>query len=214
MTSDRAPHPLAWTPNALTMARVAVAPLILLVLIGGALTQESAAEPALWTAPAAALLVLAAVLDWLDGFLARALQAESAFGRFWDPVADKLVVAAALIGGAFAMPTPLFIVPAILLLGRDAFVTWLRTRPAHAAATARPSTLAKWKTALEYLALVLLFTSALAADAATAVFGEGASPAVLLDFAVGGLVLLWLATALSLWTGWDYFRIARGDSLS
>jgi CDP-diacylglycerol--glycerol-3-phosphate 3-phosphatidyltransferase len=194
----------------LTLARIALAPAILAVLAGGALTDDSPSEPALWTAPAAGLLALAALFDWLDGLLARALRAESAFGRFWDPVADKLVIAAALIGGAFAMPTPLFIAPAVMLLGRDALVTWLRTRPAHAAATARPSILAKWKTALEYAALVMLFSSALAARGAAALFGDSAARSVQTDIALGGLGALWLATVLSLWTGWDYFRIARG----
>ncbi len=212
MTSDSARHAFAWAPNAVTLARIALAPAILLVLVSGALAVFPADEATVRTALAAGLLAVAAVFDWLDGFLARALGAESAFGRFWDPVADKLVIAAGLIGGAVAMPTPLFIVPAVLLLGRDALVTWLRTRPAHAAATARPSTIAKWKTALEYAALVVLFSSGLVARGASTLVGEGLARSILQDLALGGLAALWLATALSLWTGWDYLRIARENS--
>jgi CDP-diacylglycerol--glycerol-3-phosphate 3-phosphatidyltransferase len=206
--SDAAPsetprHPLWWTPNALTMARVALAPSILLSLLAPSLGR---AEPFIlspWAAAAAGLLALAGLLDFADGRLARALKVESAFGRFWDPVADKLVVGAALVGGAFALPSMLFIAPAVLLLWRDALVTWLRTQPRYAGVTAAPSVLAKWKTATEYGALVVLLSSALIA---TLLDG---TPLVQDALVIGGLAALWLAAALSLWTGWRYARRAR-----
>jgi CDP-diacylglycerol--glycerol-3-phosphate 3-phosphatidyltransferase len=202
---------LAWAPNALTLLRVALAPAILASLV---LAARDDAGPVLMsegTAPAAALLVLAALFDWLDGRLARALKAESAFGRFWDPVADKLVVAAALIGGAVALPNLLFLPPAAAILLRDGVVTWLRMRKKRADSVAEPSPLAKWKTALEYLALIVLLSAAIVGHGIGRLLGveTGEGLRAVLDF--GGLGALWLAALLSLWTGWRYVRQAFGD---
>jgi CDP-diacylglycerol--glycerol-3-phosphate 3-phosphatidyltransferase len=219
MTAERPPSgarsPFAWAPNVLTLARVALAPAILAALVIPALDSPVPLLLTDRTAPAAGLIALAAALDWLDGQLARALRAESAFGRFWDPVADKLVVAAALIGGAVVLPSLLFLPPAALILLRDGIVTWLRTRRVRADAVAEPSALAKWKTALEYLALITLFSAALIGHGVAGVLGPQIGPAIgdevrtVLDFA--GLGALWLAALLSLWTGWHYVRQALGD---
>jgi CDP-diacylglycerol--glycerol-3-phosphate 3-phosphatidyltransferase len=208
---DAARHPLAWAPNVLTLARVALAPAILVALL---LASRDADGPLLLTdraAPAAGLLVLAALLDWFDGRLARALHAESAFGRFWDPVADKLVVAAALIGGLIGFPSLLFAPPAAAILLRDAVVTGLRLRPRSAAATAEPSALAKWKTAFEYLALIVLFGAGLAGSLVAELLGAGTGEALRTGLDLAGLAALWLAALLSLWTGWRYVRQALGD---
>lgn len=207
--TDGGRHPLAWLPNALTIARVAIAPIILVSLLSAAFSGPTSVygRPIL----AAGLLLLAAALDWLDGRLARAWNAQSAFGRFWDPIADKLVVGAALVGGAFVLPTFAFIVPATALIVRDATITWLRTHPRYAAATAQPSRLAKWKTALEFAALVVLFSAWSLAGLAGGAEPQDAYAFELtrLIFSLGGLLALWLAAALSLWTGWAYVRIAR-----
>jgi CDP-diacylglycerol--glycerol-3-phosphate 3-phosphatidyltransferase len=189
-------RPLAWLPNALTMTRVAIAPAILLQLGWASLFGYGVASGR--TATSALLLILAAALDWLDGRLARMLNAESEFGRFWDPIADKLVIGAALIGGALALPSAWYVVPAVLLLARDGLVTWMRMRPELAEATAQPSRLAKWKTACEYAALIVLFASGLAGGLWTAI-----------GVAFLGVILLWIAAALSLWTGWTYWRRTR-----
>ena len=208
MDASPARSRLAWLPNALTMTRVALAPLTLATLIVAA-AQSSNALLSPWTPLAAAFLLLAAALDWLDGKLARALGAESAFGRFWDPVADKLVIGAALIGGALVAGSMLFLLPAALLLWRDATVTWLRSQPRHAAAIAAPSRLAKWKTALEYLALILLFSAGLFARA-LGIIAPGAAQGALVALLLGATLILWIACVLSLWTGWSYLRRAGG----
>ena len=195
--------PLAWLPNALTMARVALAPAVLFGLVAPALVVREPLILTVWTAPAAGLILLAALLDWLDGRLARAWSVESDFGRFWDPVADKLVVGAGLIGAAAALPTMLVLLPVALLLWRDAMVTWLRMRSQGAATIATPLRRAKWKTAAEYLALVVL----LSATAVARTLGGGADAAQT-SFIVAGLGLLWLACGLSLWTGGRYAMLA------
>lgn len=207
--TDGARHPLSWAPNALTLARVALAPAILLALLLPGLGRPDPLVLTTGTAPAAGLLLLAGALDWLDGRLARALKAQSAFGRFWDPVADKLVIGAALIGGAFAVRALAFLLPAALLLWRDAMVTWLRTQPRHAAATAAPSALAKWKTTLEYAALITLYAASFLADAVGARLGGIVAEAVQAYLVWLGIGALWLAAALSLWTGWAYFARSR-----
>jgi CDP-diacylglycerol--glycerol-3-phosphate 3-phosphatidyltransferase len=215
MREGRAPssRALAWAPNALTLLRVALAPAIL----GALLWAAASPAPALLsgrTSAAGALLLLAAALDWLDGRLARALAAESAFGVFWDPVADKLVIGAALVGAAIAAPSIWIFVPAFALLARDGVVTWMRTRPRFAAATSTPSRLAKWKTAAEYASLVLLFAAGslvrapVAAPSAptTVPWTEHPLPAGVIALAIA---LLWAAAAMSVWTGTAYVRIAR-----
>jgi CDP-diacylglycerol--glycerol-3-phosphate 3-phosphatidyltransferase len=209
--SAASPHKLAWLPNALTMARVALAPLILIVLAASLLSGDLSRPPLFtWGPPtAAALLGVAGLLDWLDGKLARAFEAQSNFGRFWDPIADKLVIGGALIGGSIVMPTILFVLPAAVIIWRDAYVTWMRLRPgASAAAIAAPLRLAQWKTAAEFTALLVLLGAGGVIGAATGAATPGSARVLGVTLALG-LVLLWVAAGLALWTGWRYFRAAR-----
>ena len=96
-------------PNVLTLIRVALIPVLVLV----------------WLTPfqyagelAAVVFVIAALTDWLDGWLARRLSQESAFGAFLDPVADKLMVAAALVLLVDAFDSVLVTLSAIVIIGR------------------------------------------------------------------------------------------------
>lgn len=197
---------LAWLPNALTLARIALAPVILLALAVGPSVYAGYAAArylTIWPPITAGLLAICALFDFLDGRLARALKAESAFGQRWDPIADKLVIAAALIGGAFLTTTMLYLMPATVILARDAYVSWLRAQPASAKAVTAPSLLAKWKTAVEFAALIVFFAAPLGAlSGAPAAFTTT-------HLSVAGLSLLWLAAALSAWTGLDYAHAAR-----
>lgn len=206
-----APHPLAWTPNALTLARVALAPLIAAALIAGPATLAGADALAragsVWPLVAGGLLALAGVFDFLDGKLARVFKAESAFGVFWDPVADKLVVAAALVGGAFVYASMAFLLPAALLLWRDAAVTWLRRQPRFRDAVLAPTRLAKWKTAVEFAALLTVFLSRALADLAARLAGADRD-AAWNGALIAGHGLLWIAAGLSLWTGGRYAAAA------
>ncbi|HKJ75711.1 MAG TPA: CDP-diacylglycerol--glycerol-3-phosphate 3-phosphatidyltransferase, partial [Gammaproteobacteria bacterium] len=108
-------------PNLLTLFRIGLIPFLVLFFY----------LPLTWGHKAAALVfAVAAVTDWLDGYLARRLQETSAFGAFLDPVADKLMVAAALVVLVDANPTPLpgVIIPvaAVEIIGREIAISALR----------------------------------------------------------------------------------------
>ena len=72
------------------------------------------------------MFLLAAITDWFDGYLARALNQTSAFGRFLDPVADKLMVAAALVLLVQSYPTLEMVIPAIVIISREITISALR----------------------------------------------------------------------------------------
>jgi cardiolipin synthase len=173
-------------PNALTLARVAAVP----ALVAAFYLPAPASH---WAG--LAIFVLAAATDWLDGFLARRWNQGSDFGRVLDPIADKLLVAAALLMlAAFARLSVASLAAAIVILGREILVSGLREF--LAGRVALPVTaLAKWKTATQMTALgVLLIAPALA--------GWGTWVQWL------GEALLWLAAALTVVTGWAYVRAA------
>ena len=146
-------------PNALTLARVAAVPAIVLLLF--------ARDPVAGIAPAwlaAALFALAAATDWADGWLARRTGAVSAFGRLLDPVADKVLVAGVLVGlVATGVIAGWHVAAAIVILGRVLLVSGLREYLARAGSELPVTRLAKWKTASQLVAiagLALLWISA------------------------------------------------------
>ena len=130
------------------------------------------------------LFVIAALTDFLDGWLARRLDARSALGVMLDPIADKIAMVGAVVGLA-ALDAPLVAWPGALMLMRELFVAGLR----ETGVKLPVSQLAKWKTTVQLVAL----SAAMAAQLAPA-----------LRPAAGGL--LWLAAGLTLWTGLDYLR--------
>lgn len=136
-------------PNLLTLFRIALVPVFLLLFFA----------PVSWAREGcAAIFALAAVTDWLDGYLARRMQLVSPIGAFLDPVADKLMVAAALILLVQADPTPWLAVPAIVIVGREITVSALREWMAELGARAQVavSKVGKFKTAAQMVAVVLL----------------------------------------------------------
>ena len=212
-----------WLPNALTVARCVFAVLCLggivqALDVQGAIdlglaqdipADEQARRVAvqqLWYQFALLAFLSGALTDFLDGWLARKLNAQSRFGVWLDPIADKLLVGMALLGLALIFRTWLIYLPAAAIIARDAFMTWLRTTPAGKAVV-DPSNLAKWKTAFEMAAIIgLMLPLALMPQAAATQHTAGTGMAVLV---VTGLVgLLWIAAALSLLTGWRYMRAA------
>lgn len=133
------------------------------------------------------LVLLACLTDFLDGFLARRWQVESELGRLLDPNADKLLIAAALV--LLATQGLAHPVAVALILCRELFVSALREYMAEKQRVIHVTPLAKWKTATQMTAvLVLLLAYALGSA----------------DIALAGAALLWLAMALTLLTGWDY----------
>jgi cardiolipin synthase len=186
---------LAAIPNILTGFRLACAPVVLVALILSA-TQWG------WALVAFVAFVAAAITDLFDGMIARALKAETAWGKTWDPIADKLLVAAALIGLIYAGAlTGWALIAAGLILARDALVTWLRTRR-----SVPVSLLAKWKTAIEMIAvLLLLLGPALSAILIGApqisywAFFKG-------QYYMAAEAVLWLAAGLSVLSALVYLR--------
>lgn len=175
-------------PNALTLGRIAAVPLFVAALyfLDG--------EFARWVA--LAIFAAASVSDWLDGHLARIWQQQSRFGAMLDPVADKLLVAAALLMlVADRTISGLHLFAALIILSREVLVSGLREFLATLNVTVRVTRLAKWKTAIQMAAIGLLIAGP-AADKYVA------------SASATGLGLLWLAALLTLWTGSDYFRAA------
>ena len=174
-------------PNLVTSARIALAVVVFALLAAAAgLGPAPAPAPARGAVigTALGLFVIAALTDFLDGWLARRLDARSALGVMLDPIADKIAMVGAVVGLA-ALDAPLVAWPGALMLMRELFVAGLR----ETGVKLPVSQLAKWKTTAQLVAL----STAMAVQLA-----PGLRPAA------AGLV--WLAAGLTLWTGLDYLR--------
>ncbi|MBI2242348.1 MAG: CDP-diacylglycerol--glycerol-3-phosphate 3-phosphatidyltransferase [Magnetospirillum gryphiswaldense] len=171
-------------PNLLTLSRIVVIPLVILTFyVQGAWTH--------WVA--CGLFVVAAITDWFDGWLARSWNQVSAFGRFLDPIADKLLVAAVLFMlVAFDRVSQWSELPALVILLREILVSGLREFLAEIRVGVPVTRLAKWKTGFQMVALALLLL--------------GNVPPLTLPVQEVGEGLLWVAAVLTLVTGWDYLR--------
>jgi cardiolipin synthase len=179
------------TPNMLTLARVAVIPLIVLAFF---LPPEWGG----WTIWG--LFLFASISDFFDGWLARRSGQTSAFGAMLDPIADKLLVATVLLLLAAAGWLDVGgLIASIVIILREIFISGLREFAAGKTGTFPVSKLAKWKTAVQLLALVIsLFAFALGDMGFWWQVGE---------------VLLLVAAALTAWTGWTYWRAARAQGM-
>lgn len=188
-------------PNTLTWFRIIAIPLVVLVFFW----------PAPWARPVAGLLFgLAGITDYLDGYLARRLKQTSNFGAFLDPVADKLIVATALVllvqarAGDVALvryfdlgadPTVTIALVAAVIIGREITVSALREwmsqigQRAHVAV----SFFGKWKTAFQILGISLMLYR---------------EPILGMRVYAAGEVLVYAAAALTLWSMIDYLRAA------
>ena len=153
------------------------------------------------------LFIFCALTDFIDGYLARKWKVTSDFGRMLDPIADKLLVAACLIGFCIiSLGDWRFIIPALLIIGRDITISGVREYAALAGKVMAPTKLAKWKTATEMAGItaVLVWIAAFKRDIML-VDGTADTPSLLLAIAIA---LLWLAAFLSVFTGFKYFRSA------
>jgi cardiolipin synthase (CMP-forming) len=180
-------------PNALTLLRLILAPIVAWA-VWQAYADASDALP--WTVLAAAFFIVAALTDMFDGMAARAFNAESRFGRIIDPIADKMLVGLPLIALSIAalqqnkaFSIIVALASAVIIL-RDLLITWIRFT-AKDGEGARVSQLAKWKTAVELIAV--------GAPIVLAAFGALIPPVWL-----GCLALLTLAATLSAITGLQY----------
>src|SRR5437588_13086769 len=174
-----------WTlPNILTYGRVIAVPVVVVLLFWPDLSWMR------WTA--LCIFILAGVTDFFDGYLARAWSQQSSLGRMLDPIADKLLVAAVLLMlVADHTITSFSIWAAIVILCREILVSGLREYLAELKVSVPVSRVAKWKTALQLVAVGFLIAGP-------------AGEAVLPGTVTVGLVLLWIAAVLTIYTGWDY----------
>ncbi len=172
-------------PNLLTYGRIIAVP-----LVGGALLWDT--EQSRWLA--FALFALAAITDFFDGWLARAWHQQSALGRMLDPIADKLLVAGVLLMlTANGTIEHAHVWAAFIILLREVLVSGLREFLGQLQVSVPVTWLAKWKTAIQLVAIGLL------------IIGPAASS--LLPHAIEiGLAGLWIAALLTLYTGYDYMR--------
>lgn len=173
-------------PNILTLLRIALIPVFVLVFYA----------PVHWAHLAsAAIFGLAAITDWVDGFLARRWSQTSAFGAFLDPVADKLMVAVALVLLVQVNPTPLLAIPAAVIIGREIAVSALREWMAEIGERAQVavSAMGKFKTTAQMTALMLLLYH---------------DPIGELPTMTVGYVLLYTAAALTFWSMVVYLQAA------
>jgi len=179
---------LAHLPNLLTLSRILVLPpLIACLWIGG----ET------WRWVALGLYTLASITDYFDGYLARTLQVQSAFGRLLDPIADKLLVGACLlILSALHFISGWTVLAALVILLREILVSGLREFLAEIRIGMPSSRLAKWKTTVQLVAIGFLII--------------GTDAPAWTNAQLIGEVGLWLAAAFTLVTGWDYLRSGLG----
>jgi CDP-diacylglycerol--glycerol-3-phosphate 3-phosphatidyltransferase len=178
---------MAWTiPNILTLLRIILIPVLVLVFY----------SPLEWSYQiSAAIFGLAALTDWLDGYLARRLQQLSVFGAFLDPVADKLMVTVALVLLVQDNPSPLFAVPAAVIVGREIAISALREWMSEIGERTKVavSIIGKVKTTIQMVAILLLLYKL--------PLGPFPSHDV-------GIVLLYVAATLTLWSMLVYLRAA------
>ncbi|PCJ32641.1 MAG: CDP-diacylglycerol--glycerol-3-phosphate 3-phosphatidyltransferase [Gammaproteobacteria bacterium] len=173
-------------PNILSLLRIALIP----VLIGCYfLPFESAA---VW---ATIIFAIASLTDWLDGYLARKWDQTSAFGAFIDPVADKLIVSIALLLVLYKTPEWYVLIPVIVIIAREITISALREWMAAIGEqnTVKVSFVGKLKTSFQMLAIgCLIFDNSL--------FG--------LPIFDIGIILLYIASVLTISSMWSYLRAA------
>jgi cardiolipin synthase (CMP-forming) len=179
-------------PILLTWLRVALIPLV----VGVFYLPHSWLTPPEQNLASAIIFVVAAVTDWFDGFLARRWNQTSAFGAFLDPVADKLMVAGALLVLMEFRNIEYIAIIAFIIIGREITISALREWMAQigASKSVAVSSLGKVKTAAQMTAIPLLLFDA-------PLFG-------VIDTHFWGVFLLWVASALTLWSMFYYLRKA------
>jgi CDP-diacylglycerol--glycerol-3-phosphate 3-phosphatidyltransferase len=185
-TFSRRSDPRWSLPNLLTYGRLVAVP----VVVGCLFWPDEFWMR--WTA--LGIFIVAGITDFLDGYLARALSQQSSLGRMLDPIADKLLVAAVLmmlVADHTISSTSLW--AAIIILCREILVSGLREFLAELKVSLPVSRVAKWKTAMQLVALGFLIAGSA---------GESVLPGTIKI----GLLLLWISALLTLYTGWDYLK--------
>lgn len=169
-------------PNFLTLGRLLlVPPIVILLFFPGRF----------WSALAAGLFLIASLTDFFDGFIARRFNVESSFGRFLDPIADKILVTSSLIMLIALGRVPAWIV--MLIITREVGVSALRALTKTWDTTLKPSPAGKLKAVFQFAAIVPL------------IIHYQYKIIIPIDFHLVGICLLYVALFLTLWSGIDYF---------
>jgi CDP-diacylglycerol---glycerol-3-phosphate 3-phosphatidyltransferase len=169
-------------PIALTLFRIVLVPLIIVFVIS---------SDRLWVLIAAVIFVAASLTDWLDGRMARRRNQVTRFGTLLDPVADKLLVAAALV--ALVQVEMIGAWVAMVIIGRELAVTGLRGVALSMGVVVPASKFGKLKTVSQYVAITIL------------ILERGVPPEYVVPFHLLSEVALWVALALTVVSGADYF---------
>lgn len=177
------------TPNLLTGSRILLIPVLVVVFYLAPLEWRYLASAAVFT--------VAGITDWLDGYLARKWGQLTPFGAFLDPVADKLIVAVALVLLVEVHASAVLAVPALVIVGREIVVSALREWMAQYSDMrgVAVSALGKIKTAFQMIAIILLLGA-----------GPGKSDAMIV-----GYTLLYISAALTLLSMYEYLKLAWPD---
>ena len=172
--------------NRLTLLRIAFIPLFIAVFY----------LPSEWRYPlSTGIFFIAAVTDWLDGWIARTYNQVTPLGAFLDPVADKLMVVVALVLLVETYNTPWFSIPVVIIIGREITISALREWMAALGkrASVAVSAIGKIKTAVQMLAIIVLL------------YDNPAEPTFLTPL---GYICLYIATLLTLWSMVIYLKVA------
>lgn len=177
-------------PNLLTSLRIVLIPVLVLCFYLLPLDLRYIAS--------AVIFSIASLTDWLDGYLARRMGEMTPFGAFLDPVADKLLVAVALILLVEAHASALLAIPALVIVGREIVVSalreWMSTHSDRSGV--RVSMVAKVKTGFQMTAIIVLLAQ---------------GPDLTAPLVILGYLLLYIAAGLTLWSMWQYLLIAWPD---
>jgi CDP-diacylglycerol---glycerol-3-phosphate 3-phosphatidyltransferase len=177
--------------NKITVARICLIPAFMLFLLVDWPLGETEwfQQPITYSMlVATAIFVVASATDWLDGYYARKLDLVTSFGKFLDPLADKLLVTAALIGLVEAQLVPAWI--AIVIISREFAVTGIRLVAAAEGDVIAASKLGKWKTLTQIIAIIASLLHNIPFSALSFPFAS---------------IMLWIAALLTIWSGIEYF---------
>lgn len=166
-------------PIGLTISRIVLVPLLIVFLISSSRVHVLIA---------AGIFILASITDWLDGMVARRRNQVTTLGTLLDPIADKLLVAAALVSLLQIDKIAAWMV--VVIIGRELAVTGLRAVAAGVGVIVPASKMAKWKTVSQYVAITMLILEK----------GIGSAP-----FHAASQVVLWMALVLTMASAVDYF---------
>ena len=171
-------------PNLFTLARIFAIPFIIVCFYVDGFFSHLVAT---------ILFVVACITDFFDGYLARQWQQVSAFGRFLDPVADKLLVSTILLMlSGVGIINGIHLIAATIILAREIIVSGLRQFMAEMRVRVPVTRYAKWKTAMQMFSITCLLSSAMFPDMPT--------------IRQLGLFLLWIAVVMTVFTGARYLK--------